>query len=174
MRGGPFRVPEVRKTERMHTYTSRVVWSGSTADGYAAYDRRHAGEVPSGGLVLPLSGDAAFGGDAAVPNPEQLLVLAAASCQLLSFLAVAARARLQVLHYSDDAVGEMPDQREPVGLTAIRLRPRITLADRLVGRGTPVTEDRVRHLCEVAHRECYVANSLATPVTVEPLVQFAT
>ncbi|HSP37897.1 MAG TPA: OsmC family protein [Frankiaceae bacterium] len=154
----------------LHTYTSRVAWSGSTAEGYAGYDRRHAGEMPSGGLVLPLSGDAAFGGDAAVPNPEQLLVLAAASCQLLSFLAVAARARIEVLHYSDDASGEMPDSRAPVGLTTIQLHPRITVVERVVGRDTEVTEERVRHLCEVAHRECYVANSLRTEVDVAPVI----
>jgi organic hydroperoxide reductase OsmC/OhrA len=158
----------------LHQYTSRVAWSGSTADGYDAYDRRHSGQLPADGLVLPLSGDAAFGGDAALPNPEQLLVLAAASCQLLSFLAVAARARVEVLHYTDDAVGEMPAVREPVGLSEIRLRPRITAVDRLVGRAddrpVPVTEQRLRHLCEVAHRECYVANSLRTEVQVEPQI----
>jgi organic hydroperoxide reductase OsmC/OhrA len=160
---------------RTHTYTTRVVWSGSTAVGYDAYDRRHAGrftdvgETSEDGLVVPLSGDAAFGGDAALPNPEQLLVLAAASCQLLSFLAVAARARLAILQYSDDAVGEMPDGRGPTSLDVIRLRPEITLADRTTS-GREVTEERVRHLCEVAHRECYVANSLRTEVVVEPRI----
>jgi organic hydroperoxide reductase OsmC/OhrA len=34
-------------------------------------------------------------------------------------------------------------------------------------------EDRVRHLVEVAHRECYVANSLRTDVRVEPDITFA-
>jgi organic hydroperoxide reductase OsmC/OhrA len=158
----------------VHSYTGRVVWSGDTSGGYDDFDRRHAGQMPSGGLVVPLSGDAAFGGDAALPNPEQLLVLAAASCQLLSFLAVAARARVQVLHYTDDAVGEMPDQRAPTGLSIIRLRPRITLGARLIKgqaqRRGELTEARVRHLCEVAHRECYVANSLRTEVTVEPRI----
>jgi organic hydroperoxide reductase OsmC/OhrA len=158
----------------IHRYTSRVAWSGNTAGGYDAYDRRHGGQMPADGMVLPLSSDVAFGGDAAVPNPEQLLVLAAASCQLLSFLAVAARARVEVLHYVDDAAGEMPVAREPIGLTEIRLRPRITAVDRLVGRAEDravrVTEPRIRHLCEVAHRECYVANSLRTEVRVEPQI----
>jgi organic hydroperoxide reductase OsmC/OhrA len=154
----------------MHTYTSHVAWSGSTAVGYADYDRRHAGAMPVGGLVVPMSGDAAFGGDAALPNPEQLLVLAAASCQLLSFLAVAARARVEVLHYSDDASATMPDQREPTGLDVIRLRPLITVVDHLAAKETVVTEERIRHLCEVAHRECYIANSLRTEVVVEPTI----
>jgi organic hydroperoxide reductase OsmC/OhrA len=45
------------------------------------------------------------------------------------------------------------------------LRPRITLV-----KGP--TEERVRHLVEVAHRECFIANSLATPVRVDPMVAF--
>jgi organic hydroperoxide reductase OsmC/OhrA len=154
-----------------HVYSARVAWSGSTADGYAGYDRRHAAEVPAGGLRLPLSSDPAFGGDPAVPNPEQLLVLAAASCQLLSFLAVAARARLVVLHYTDDAAGQMPAEASgPVGLTRIELRPEITVTDRPSQGSGAVTPERIRHLCEVAHRECFIANSLRTEIVVEPRI----
>jgi len=42
------------------------------------------------------------------------VVLAAGSCQLLSFLAVAARARLDVVAYEDDAEGVMPEGDHPV------------------------------------------------------------
>jgi organic hydroperoxide reductase OsmC/OhrA len=34
--------------------------------------------------------------------------------------------------------------------------------------GEDVNEARVRHLVEVAHRECFIANSLTTEVVVEP------
>jgi organic hydroperoxide reductase OsmC/OhrA len=91
------------------------------------------------------------------------MVMAASSCQLLSFLAVASRSRIDVVAYEDDATGEMPEGVRPVRLTRILLRPRITLA-------TTVTEERVQHLVEVAHRECYVANSLLTEVEVEATV----
>ncbi len=151
-----------------HSYAARVVWSGSTGAGYDAYDRRHAGQV--GDTTTGLSSDAAFLGDPALVNPEQLIVLAAASCQLLSFLAVAARARLDVLAYSDDAAAVMPVSTRPVGLSSITLRPQVVVADRLSGSGSPVTEARVVHLSEVAHRECYVANSLRTPIEVVPTV----
>ena len=49
-------------------------------------------------------------------------MLAASSCQLLSFLAVAARARIDVVSYEDDATGEMPDGRYP-WVERIVLRP---------------------------------------------------
>ena len=52
------------------------------------------------------------------------------------------------------------------GVTRITLRPAITV------RGD-VTESRLAHLCEVAHRECFIANSLTTDIVVEPTFRFA-
>jgi organic hydroperoxide reductase OsmC/OhrA len=138
-------------------------WRGSTGAGYEAYDRSHQATAPPVRASLQLSSDPAFRGDPALLNPEQLLVMAAASCQLLSFLAVAARARVDVIDYRDDAEGEMPEDERPMRITRITLRPRITV------RGD-VDEDRVRHLVDVGHRECFIANSLKTEVIVEPTV----
>lgn len=149
----------------VHQYRALCSWSGSTAAGYEAYDRKHRASAPPAEPDLTLSADPAFRGDPAQLNPEQLVVLAAASCQLLSFLAVAARARIDVRDYRDEATAAMPEGERPVRLAEIVLRPRITLA-------TGPSEERVRHLVEVAHRECYIANSLATPVRVEPLIAF--
>ena len=149
----------------VHTYRALCSWSGSTADGYAAYGRAHRGSAPPADPELALSADPAFLGDPARLNPEQLVVLAAASCQLLSFLAVASRARLDVRDYRDDATATMPEAERPIRLAEIVLRPRIVLA-------TGPSEERVRHLVEVAHRECFIANSLSTPVRVEPEIEF--
>jgi organic hydroperoxide reductase OsmC/OhrA len=147
----------------VHRYTVSCRWSGSTGAGYEAYDRAHEGSASPAERPIALSADPAFRGDAALLNPEQLVVLAASSCQLLSFLAVAARARVEVVRYADQGEGVMPEHDAPVRLTSIVLRPTIWVAP-----GTD--EQRVRHLVEVAHRECYVANSLRTEVRVEPTV----
>lgn len=151
------------RSDHTHRYKVRCQWSGSTGAGYAAYDREHIGSAPPASKPLALSADAAFGGDPGLLNPEQLVVLAAASCQLLSFLAVAARARVDVVRYDDEGEGVMADGDPPMRLTSIVLRPTIHVA-----AGT--TDERVRHLVEVAHRECYIANSLRTEVRVEPTV----
>jgi organic hydroperoxide reductase OsmC/OhrA len=146
-----------------HRYAVQCSWSGSTGAGYDGYDRAHVGSTSPATTTLSLSSDTAFRGDPTLLNPEQLVVLAASSCQLLSFLAVAARARLDVVGYDDDATGEMPEDDRPVRLTRIVLRPHIVI-------DSPVTEDRVLHLVEVAHHECFIANSLRTDVVVEPTI----
>jgi organic hydroperoxide reductase OsmC/OhrA len=68
----------------VHRYTASCRWRGSTGAGYAAYDRAHEVEAVPAETTLSLSGDPAFGGDPTFLNPEQLLVMAASSCQLLS------------------------------------------------------------------------------------------
>ena len=147
----------------VHRFRARASWLGSTGGGYEAYTRTHVVAAPPAQTGLELSGDPAFLGDASRLNPEQLLVAAAASCQLLSFLAVAARARVDVTAYEDDAEGLMPTDARPISITEIVLRPTIHVTGE-------VTEERVRHLVEVGHRECFIANSLRTEVRVEPTI----
>ena len=155
----------------MHQYHVSCAWQGSTGVGYDTYDRGHTAEAPPAVTPLALSADPTFRGDPALLNPEQLLVLAAASCQLLSFLAVAARSRLDVIRYEDDAEGFMPEDDPPLRVTRIVLRPHITMraGDRHAGRADALVE-RVHHCCEVAHRECFIANSLTTEIVIEPTV----
>jgi organic hydroperoxide reductase OsmC/OhrA len=153
-------------TRGTHEYGAVVTWRGTTASGYDSYDRTHIGACPPASASLTLSSDAAFLGDAAILNPEQLVVLAAASCQLLSFLAVAARARIDVWEYDDDAEASMPEHPRPMQIREIRLRPRIRVAP-----GTDAA--RVMHLCDVAHGECFIANTLSCPVTVDAAVRVA-
>jgi organic hydroperoxide reductase OsmC/OhrA len=152
-----------RREPGIHRYAVHCRWSGSTGAGYEAYDRGHDVRVSPGAPALRLSADPVFRGDARLPNPEQLVVAAVVSCQCLSFLAVAARARLDVRSYEDEGEGVMPETESPLRLTAIMLHPRIRVAP-----GT--AERRVLHLVEVAHRECYVANSLRTDIRIEPTV----
>jgi organic hydroperoxide reductase OsmC/OhrA len=79
---------------------------------------------------------------------------------------VAARAGVDVVGYSDDAVGEMPDDLMPQRITRIVLRPRVTVsrgADRAV----------VERMLHEAHEQCYIASSLTTDVVVEPTIEVA-
>lgn len=124
----------------------------------------HTSAAPPAPTELTVSADSSFLGDPQKLNPEQLVVVAASSCQLLSFLAIAARARVQVLEYEDHAEAQMPEEDKPMRLTQITLRPRIVI-------GPGVKEKRVLRFTEMAHEQCYIANSLSTEVVVEPKIE---
>lgn len=147
-----------------HTYRTSLAWSGSTAGGYEDYDRGHTLTAPPARPALELSSDPAFKGDADRLNPEQLLLAAASSCQLLEFLVLSAKARIDVLEYHDDAEATMDESDEPARIQRIALRPRIAVA-------AGPSEDRVRHLVELAHDHCYVANTLRSEMIVEPEIE---
>lgn len=152
-----------------HTYRATLAWDGSdgsTGAGYTAYTRDHEGSVPPATAAFALSADPHFRGDPTRANPEQLLVLAASSCQMLSFLHVAASNGLDVLDYTDDAEGLMPAREQPMRITRITLRPRVLVAaDSDVSRFAELTHE--------AHEGCFIANSLNTEVVVEATVEIA-
>lgn len=112
---------------------------------------------------IELSADPTFRGEADRLNPEQLLVMAASSCQLLSFLAVAAQDGVDVLDYEDEAEGTMSTSGHPMRIERIELSPVI--------RVSPGTDpEHVTALAHRAHQGCYVANSLTTSITLVPTV----
>lgn len=147
----------------LHTYDTNVVWQGSTAVGYRAYSRAHTATAAPAEASLALSADPHFRGDAAALNPEQLVVMAASSCQLLSFLSVAALRHIDVRGYQDVAQGWMDDSLSPAALTRIVLRPVITVV-----RGTD--QAAVLDAVTEAHAGCYIANSLRSAVELAPTV----
>ena len=85
-------------------YDTRLRWSGSTGLGWDHYEREHSASAPPAEQELRLTTGESKG-DPAVLNPEQLLVMAASSCQMLWFLHLAAKARIDVVSYEDEAQG---------------------------------------------------------------------
>jgi len=83
---------------------------------------------------------------------------------MLWFLHVAAKARIDVVAYEDDASAVMPEDEKPVRITEITLRPRIAV-------NGDASEERVHKLVEQAHGHCFIANSLTSDITIEPTVE---
>src|SRR2546423_12135029 len=131
----------------VHRYEARLRWEGSTGRGWAGYERSHEVSAPPADPTLSVT-TGEEKGDPRQLNPEQLVVMAASSCQLLWFLHLAAKARIDVVEYEDSAQAEMPEDEEPVRITRIVLRPRIVVA-------SDAPDERVLHLFELAHERCY-------------------
>jgi organic hydroperoxide reductase OsmC/OhrA len=149
-----------------NTYETRVHWTGSTGLGWEHYDRTHVGTAPEAVQEVRLT-TAESKGDPANLNPEQLVLMAASSCQMLWFLHLAAKARIDVVEYDDSATALMPVDQAPVRITEISLRPRIVVSGE-------ATEARVRKLAATAHEHCFVANSLNAEMTLQPTIEVAT
>jgi len=126
-----------------HWYVTRLTWSGSTGLGWDGYDRLHSATAAPAEQEIGLTTGESHG-DPSILNPEQLLVMAASSCQMLSFLHVAAKARIDVVAYEDEATGLMAGE---------------------------ASEERVRRLVETAHEHCFIASSLNSAMSIEPSVE---
>lgn len=146
----------------IHRYGAALEWRGNHGNGtlrYEDYGRRFEASI-EGKPVLAGSADAAFRGDPALHNPEDLLLIALSSCHMLSYLALCARAGVVVSAYRDVAEGFMQTRAGGSGcFTGVVLQPYVTVAD--AGR-----LDRAMQLHVDAHAACYIANSCNFPVDV--------
>jgi organic hydroperoxide reductase OsmC/OhrA len=133
------------------THRARVVWEGGSEDLRA--HTVHVGDQAIGGSCA-----AERGGDPARADPEEMFVGAVSACHMLWFLDFARRERRRVRSYVDRAEGEMDGTR----FTRIVLRPRVEWIQEMPG-----SEDLAR-LHRAAHEACFLANSVACPVEVEP------
>jgi len=150
----------------MSEHAARVAWErrGATFTD-ARYGRAHKWRF-DGGVEVAASASphvvAAPMSDPSAVDPEEAFVAAIASCHMLTFLWLAAKAGFVVDSYVDDAIGRMGENaagREAV--TRVALRPVI----RWSGARRPTDED-VRRLHHDAHEQCYIANSVTTEITV--------
>ena len=153
-----------------HHYALELRWTGAGDAGtrdYQGYRREYevaiAGKPPFRG-----SADPAFLGDAALPNPEDWLLAALSACHMLSYLALCARRRVQVMEYRDQASGTMALQPDGGGeFTEVLLRPRVTIA-------ADADLDAALALHARAHGLCFIARSCNFPVRHAPEVVRAT
>ena len=141
-----------------HAYPFSITWTGDTlADPYS----RDAEAGSAGKAGIPVSSGGTYGGDDSRWNPEDLLGSALATCHMLTFLALSAKTRTQVLGYEDRAESILDTVDKVTSIVEIRLRPTIRVA-----KG--VDRAKVKELFEKAHKYCFVANSIKSKVTMEP------
>ncbi|MBL8706449.1 MAG: OsmC family protein, partial [Rhodospirillales bacterium] len=105
-------------------------------------------------------------GDPKLYNPEDLLVVALSSCHMLSYLALAARSKLEVQSYVDEATGTMDMKDGKIRFVEVVLYPRMTVA-----AGSDL--ELAKRLHDKAHSECFIANSVNFPVRNEPQIAVA-
>lgn len=129
------------------------------------YSREHTWSF-DGGVTVPASPSPAVvpapWSNAANVDPEEAFVAAIASCHMLTLLWLASRDGFQADNYDDAAVGEMTkNERGVPWMSKVTLHPRIVWG----GNRLP-TDAELKRLHDLAHEECYIANSIKTEVIV--------
>ena len=143
-----------------HEYPSTLTWSGNTlAEPYL----RDAVVSNPGKVSIPVSSAAEYAGDGGRWNPEDLLGSALATCHMLTFLALCAKAKVQVTAYEDRAVSVLDTIDRVTSITEIRLNPTIRVAP-----GT--SKAKVEELFQKAHKYCFVGSSIKSKVVMNPRI----
>lgn len=150
-------------TPSRHDYTTRVEWTGNTGNGtldYHGYLRTWDMTTP-GKPVVHCSNDPLLGGDAALHNPEDLLICAVSSCHMLWYLHLASTAGVVVEGYVDEPVATGEVSANGAGrFISVTLQPRITLAPGMDRARADAVHGQI-------HQYCFIARSLNFPVTIK-------
>ena len=146
----------------MSEHKVAISWTRGDAEfSYDTYSRDHVWRFDSG-VEVPGSAAPGFLGSAECVDPEEAFVAAVSSCHMLTFLALAARKRIVVDGYDDDAVGLMEKNAEGrMAITRVVLRPSIRFA------GEPPAPEQLERLHAQAHQHCFIANSVCCEISVE-------
>jgi organic hydroperoxide reductase OsmC/OhrA len=145
----------------MTEHRIQLTWEkGEAPFTYESYPRNHTIAFKDGREKVIASASPPYKGDAGKADPEDMLVAALSSCHMLSFLAIAAKKKLTVHSYRDDAKGFLENDGGKLWMTRVTLRPKVEVDT------DAQTLAQIHHM---AHEACFIANSVKTQVSVEPV-----
>jgi organic hydroperoxide reductase OsmC/OhrA len=153
----------------MSEHKAVITWQRTSPEFLKGrFSREHSWSF-DGGLTVPASASPAvvptpFSNPAGI-DPEEAFVASVSSCHMLTFLYLAYREGFQVDSYEDHALGRTgKDEKGTTWISSVTLQPRITFG----GVKLPSAAEQ-EHLHQLAHDQCFVANSIRTKVSIAPI-----
>lgn len=145
----------------MPDFNVEITWQHAPRAGHPDdYSRAHQWRL-AGDQTLRASSAPDYAGDPGHTNPEEGLIAAVSSCQMLTFLAIAAKRGFKVSSYRDQASGTLGKNAQGrMAVTEVMLRPVIAFDG-----VAPDAEELVK-LHESAHRNCFIGNSITAQVRI--------
>ncbi|NMM42499.1 OsmC family protein [Pseudoalteromonas arctica] len=152
----------------MSEYVASVVWSRQANELFIdnKYSRAHQWQFDGGARVdassapdiVPLPYSVAENVD-----PEEAFIASLSSCHMLFFLSIAAKNKLTVDSYQDDAVGLMQQTSDGrMSMTQVTLKPCVQFTNN--EQPSIVDLEAMHHQ---AHELCFIANSVKTAIVIE-------
>jgi peroxiredoxin-like protein len=140
-----------------YSYEATIDWTG-----------RRGGMLAAPGLPqLEVSAPPEFSGESGKWTPEHLLVGAAASCLMATFVAIAEISHVQLHSFRMKVAAKLEKvPGEGYRFTEVRLMPEIGVAEG--------EQERAEKALAKAEKSCFVTQSLRATVVVEPKLFVAT
>lgn len=108
-----------------------------------------------------------FGGPEGVWSPEHLYVASIAACLMTTFRAIAEISRLDVIEYTDDAVGHLKRGEDRLyTIEKVTLRPKV-----VIGEGADL--EKARTLLKKAESACLISRSVSSEIVLDGQVLVA-
>ena len=152
----------------MADHRATITWQGRATPAdfvKGKYSREHAWAFDGGITVAASSSPSvvpAPWSNAGFVDPEEAYVASIASCHMLAFLYVAAKAGFAVASYRDEAIGVMTkNERGVPWVSKVTLAPVIAL-----GGDKQPTAAELAALHHAAHDACFIANSVKTEILI--------
>jgi organic hydroperoxide reductase OsmC/OhrA len=149
-------------------FQTRVRWTGSYAPGpitTRSYTRDMLIDPEGKPSILGSAGSRYLGDDRRY-NPEELMLASLAECHLLTYLALTAKAGIQLAGLVVSARGALGNVEGKMRFAWATVSPATVVAD-------AAQLERARSLHAQAHEGCFMSNSVNFPVTVEATLSVA-
>ncbi len=144
----------------MHTFKTNLEWTRINDFSYETFNRDHLIRF-SNNLLIKSSAAVDFFGNNQLINPEELLTASLSSCHMLTFLAIASKAKVVVENYKDEATSFLGKNTEgKLTIIKIILKPKITFL------GEPPGYEKIKKMHKQAHQNCFIAQTLKAEVEI--------
>lgn len=142
-----------------HDYQIEIVSTGVRSGVVESEEDR----LPS----LYLASPPEFGGPEGVWSPEHLFVAAVAACLMTTFRAIAELSKLEIVEYTDEAVGHLQRGEDRLyRIDRITLKPKVVISNH-------DDLDKTQEMLRKAERSCLISRSTNCEIVMDAQVLVA-
>jgi len=152
----------------MSEYSAKVIWQHNADEDFLKnkYSRGHNWEFDGGAVIAASAAPSIVPAPWSVAenvDPEEAFVATISSCHMLFFLSFASKQRFVVDQYLDNPVGVLDRNSDgQLAMTSVTLRPQVTFSG-----DTKPTNEELEKLHQLAHKHCFIANSVKAEVVID-------
>ncbi|TYP99429.1 organic hydroperoxide reductase OsmC/OhrA [Tenacibaculum adriaticum] len=148
---------------------TKIVWKKNTSENFTSgkYSRVHKWYFDEGTEIRASSSPKVIPvpmSDPSAVDPEEALLAALSSCHMLFFLSIVSSKKYTIESYEDTVEGIMQkNDNGKISMSEITLNPKTKFSSTNIPSVKEITD-----MHQLAHSQCYIANSLNSKINIFP------